>query len=285
MPRFKMNFHSKLMSAGSPTSPNTPEHDSKHTKEGSIRKECLSSIRSNRIFNFRKGFGSKCGNTVSISETGNQTRTPLTSLFSSKQTRTLKTRHHRQYAVSLSQFLQTRNDPEADAVNINQMLLPAADPGSPLERAQRRRLNSAAVSRTSLTPTLSPPCARDHTATKTHIICRSESFDSGIATPSARIHSDREISSASRRHSESFIIKTAVSICSVDGQDKKSPCGLRPAKVGEDTHELYRVAEIIQKAMRGIYADQKYSQASIFRSLVPITIFVYLFGLAIVIPR
>ncbi|KAF4615063.1 hypothetical protein D9613_003475 [Agrocybe pediades] len=287
MAKLKLTFSSKASSTGTLPSPLTLEHDVRNKKEPRPSvKEYFSSIRSSRIFNLHNRPSSKIvspGDTPPMRRSATQTRTPLLmSLFSSRQTRSLKSRHHRRYTVSLSQLGQTSSDPEVDVVDINQMLVPSGDPESPLDRAYKRRYNNAPAFTDPLTPESSPPRARDFTATsiENDVSFQSQSFDSGIGTSSLRSRPAQEEDLSSISLQPDHVLE--VQDTNQRHQQVKKPIMMIP---GDETHEIYRIAVILQNVARHICADQKHSQASVFRSLLPVVIFVYFFALGFIVPR
>jgi len=52
-----------------------------------------------------------------------------------------------------------------------------------------------------------------------------------------------------------------------------------------ELHELHRIANILQRAVKDISADQQYSQVALFHSLAPVAVFTCVLGVAVIFPR
>ncbi|PPQ88133.1 hypothetical protein CVT25_004890 [Psilocybe cyanescens] len=292
----KFNFHMKSFSS-SATATTTATDVPQRTPESSKReqrtpKEYFVSLRDRRLFSLRRSQSQKDLKTTATGRTSSplsfsgrlkrniSPKTPqFTSLFSPKvPTLSENSRHHRQYAVSLSHLPRM----SASAMLDEQSISP--DPESPSEMTRIRRLNP----RKSKIPPVIPPVIITAPSGEAlglqeirEPLLKSDIMAQFMPIPPLDLQTPPSYRSRSRERSSSSS-KISPELTSTSKEDTSYEEALPRQTAISGFH---RIVEILQEAARNLDDDPAFSRATIFHYLAPLVVFICILALAILVPR
>lgn len=284
----KFNFHMKSFSSSN-TAINIQETIPETSKkEQRTPRNYFVSLRDRRFFSLRRSQSQK-----DLETTNSRANSPFTfsgrlkgnaspktpqfgSLFGPKvPPRSENSRHHRQYAVSLSHLPRMRAAAMLDEPSIS------LDPESPSELTRLRRLNSRKSKSPKIPPVIITAPSGD--ALGLQEIREPLLKDDIVAQfrPIPPLDLRTPPSYRSREHSTESS-KTSPEITSTS----KADVSFEEALPRQNTMSgFHRIVEILQGAARSLDGDPAFSQAMIFRYLAPLVAFISVLVLGIVIPR